>query len=105
MKKIIENSKEYLEDKLRELCGKITPEKRVFVIAVLFTVFAIADLYIVFQAIYNIGRDKEREHIIKLSEQQTTDPRDTLQNPSDQQLKEYLDQFNPKDYDDTERKK
>lgn len=57
----------WAEEKLRHLCGRITPEKRLAVILVMFVVFGITSLYIFVSAIYQIGKNEgqriEIEHI------------------------------------------
>lgn len=64
----------WAEEKLRHLCGRITPEKRLAVILVMFVVFGITSLYIFVSAIYQIGKNEgqriEIEHIEGLKLQQ-----------------------------------
>lgn len=65
---------DWLEDGLRGLCGRITPEKRLSVILTMFVLFAFGSIYIFGSAIYNIdkkeGRQIEIEHIKMLELQQ-----------------------------------
>lgn len=58
-----------IEDRLRRMCGRITPEKRLFVILTALVFLSALSIYITISSIYNIGkRDGERiriEHIEK----------------------------------------
>lgn len=59
----------WIDDRLRRMCGRITPEKRLFVILTALVLFSALSIYITFSSIYNIGKkDGERiriEHIEK----------------------------------------
>lgn len=65
--KYIRKAQDWVDDKLRRLCGRITPEKRLFVLLGMFVVFGIGSIYIFVSAIYNIGKNEgqriEIEHI------------------------------------------
>ena len=58
---------DWVDEKLCRLCGRITPEKRLFVLLTMFVVFGFASIYIFVSAIYNIGKNEgqriEIEHI------------------------------------------
>ncbi|CDN30474.1 Conjugative transposon protein TraL [Mucinivorans hirudinis] len=74
IRRIVIKIQDWTEDKLRHLCGRITPEKRLAVILVMFLVFGITSLYIFVSAIYQIGKNEgqriEIEHIDGLKLQQ-----------------------------------
>ena len=63
----IEKVKDWADDRLRRMCGRITPGKRLAVILVMFFFFGGLSIYITVSSIYNIGkRDGRRlqiEHI------------------------------------------
>lgn len=64
MKERIKELGYWCDDKLRTWCGEITPEKRLTVILVILLIGAIANLYLTFSAVYNIGhKDAEKEFI------------------------------------------
>lgn len=46
-----------LEERIRRLLGEITPGKRLALILTVLAVCTVANLYITFNAIYNMGRD------------------------------------------------
>ena len=59
--------RDWADDRLRRMCGRITPGKRPAVILVMFFFFSGLSIYITVSSIYNIGkRDGQRlqiEHI------------------------------------------
>ena len=63
----IEKVQDWADDRLRQMCGRITPGKRLAVILVMFLFFGGLSIYITVSSIYNIGkRDGRRlqiEHI------------------------------------------
>ena len=55
---------DWADDRLRRMCGRITPGKRLAVILVMFFFFGGLSIYITVSSIYNIGkRDGQRLHI------------------------------------------
>lgn len=83
MKEQIKELGYWLEDKLKDLCGEITPDKRLTVIVIMLLFFTILNLYFTFTAISNWGREQERrdqlkiEHIKQL-ELEKTKPKDAV---------------------------
>lgn len=63
----IEKVQDWADDRLRRMCGRITPGKRLAVILVMFFFFGGLSIYLTVSSIYNIGkRDGRRmqiEHI------------------------------------------
>jgi len=63
----IEKVQDWADDRLRRMCGRITPGKRLAVVLVMFFFFGGLSIYITVSSIYNIGkRDGRRlqiEHI------------------------------------------
>ena len=66
----IEKVRDWADDRLRRMCGRITPGKRLAVILLMFFFFGGLSIYITVSSIYNIGkRDGRRlqiEHIKQL---------------------------------------
>lgn len=83
MKERIKELGYWLEDRLKDLCGEITPDKRLTVIVIMLLFFTILNLYFTFTAISNWGREQERrdqlkiEHIKQL-ELEKTKPKDAV---------------------------
>lgn len=78
IRKWIKRAGEQIEDRLRHLCGAISPDMRVYAIVTLFVLFAALSLYSTVSAIYSLGRnDGERiriEHIHRLDTAPVTGP-------------------------------
>lgn len=64
MKKLIGKFLDRFEEALRKVCGRITPDKRVTVIVIVFVLFAAVNLWVMFRAIYNIGREINEQLMI-----------------------------------------
>lgn len=61
---LITKVQDWADEKLRRLCGRITPGKRLAVVLVMFLFFGGMSIYITVSSIYNMGkRDGERLHI------------------------------------------
>lgn len=67
VRELLHRAGEWIEDRLRHMCGALSPDKRVFAVVMLFVLFACLSLYTTVRAIYLIGRgDGEQlriEHI------------------------------------------
>lgn len=61
MRKYIVKVQDWVDDNLRRLCGRITPEKRLVVLLIMFLFFGITSVYIFVSAIYNIGKNEGRQ--------------------------------------------
>ena len=85
-KNCIEKVQDWVDDKLRRMCGRITPGKRLAVILLMFVFFGGMSIYITVSSIYNIGkRDGQRlqiEHIRQLPLQQANDSINPLNYPN-----------------------
>lgn len=66
----------WFEDKLKDLCGELTPDKRIIVILIMLLILTIGNLYFTFSTIYNWGKESEKkeqmeiEHIRQLELEQ-----------------------------------
>ena len=85
-KNCIEKMQDWVDDKLRRMCGRITPGKRLAVILLMFVFFGGMSIYITVSSIYNIGkRDGQRlqiDHIRQLPLQQANDSINLLNYPN-----------------------
>ena len=66
MKERIKEIGYWLEDKLKALCGEITPDKRLTVILIMLLAFTLLNLYFTFTTIKNWGREEERREQMKI---------------------------------------
>ena len=82
IRKIIQRVNEWLEDILRGLLGRMTPDRRVILIVTMLIVFSGLSIYMTVSSIYNLGEDKgeqmqiEQIESLKLQQQQ----RDSINN-------------------------
>ncbi len=99
MKKMFVKIKESAEEKLRKLCAGLSPEKRVPAIVMLAVLFAIGNFYLIFRAIYDIGREDVQRDIIEIAPLDIPDivPADTLPDKRVQEMEEFFNRFNQKE--------
>ena len=96
MKKIFVRIRDLAEGKLRGLCAGLSPKKRVMTIVVLVGLFAVGNFYMIFRAIYDIGREDARQDIIRITPLEVPDfvPADTLSDMKVREMEEFFNQFN-----------
>lgn len=66
MKERINEIGYWFEDKLKTLCGEITPDKRLTVILIMLLLFTILNLYFTITTIKDWGREEERREQMKI---------------------------------------
>lgn len=96
MKKIFVRIKDLVERKVRGICAGLSPEKRVITIIVLAVLFALGNFYMIFRAIYDIGREDTRREVIEIAPLDIPDfvPADTLSDRKVREMEEFFNQFN-----------
>lgn len=96
MKNIFVKVKDLAENKLRGLCAGLSPKKRVMTIVVLTSLFAIGNFYMIFRAIYDIGREDAKQEVIEIEPLSVPDfvPADTLSEKKIREMEEFFNQFN-----------
>ncbi len=84
IRKIIQRVNEWLEDILRGLLGRMTPDRRVILIVTMLIVFSGLSIYMTVSSIYNLGKDKgeqmQIEQIESLKLQLEQQQRDSINN-------------------------
>jgi hypothetical protein len=84
VKRLINKVQGWLDDRLRSLVGRLTPDRRVILIVSMLIVFSGLSIYMTVSSIYNFGKDKgerlqiERIEVLKLQEQEAR--RDSIRN-------------------------
>ena len=93
--------KETVAEKLRGLCAELSPEKRMLTVIVLAVLFALGNFYLIFRAIYDIGREDVQRDIIEIAPLDIPDivPADTLPDKrvQVQEMEEFFNRFNQKE--------
>ena len=99
MKKMLVKIRDLAEEKLRAACAGLSPEKRVITIVVLTVLFALGNFYMIFRAIYDIGREDARQDIIRITPLEVPDfvPADTLSDMKVREMEEFFNRFNQKE--------
>ncbi|MFV0587554.1 TraL conjugative transposon family protein [Bacteroides reticulotermitis] len=69
---------EWVDERLHILCGRITPEKRLFVLLGMFAIFGVMSIYIFLSAIYSIGKNEGRQIEIEHIEVLELQKRDSI---------------------------
>lgn len=94
MKKRIKELGYWLEDRLKDFVGELTPDKRLVAILTMLLLFTALSLYFTFSAFYNFGKGKgeqiHMQHIERLELEL-------------QEKKQELKQVKPSDYDNREQ--
>jgi|GEM_PF-3436253 len=73
MKEIME-IRDAIQDKIKGLCGEITPGKRLVFFLTVILAFAAVNLYITFSSIYNLGKKSAQSGVIKTGHIKTLNP-------------------------------
>lgn len=88
--------KECIRGRLRGLCDRLTPRQRAIAVIVMVSLFALVNFYMIFRAIYDIGREDDRQDIIRITPLEVPDfvPADTLSDMKVREMEEFFNQFN-----------
>ena len=88
--------KECIVGRLRGLCDRLTPRQRAIAVIVMVSLFALVNFYMIFRAIYDIGREDDRQDIIRITPLEVPDfvPADTLSDMKVREMEEFFNQFN-----------
>ncbi|WP_018667020.1 TraL conjugative transposon family protein [Bacteroides gallinarum] len=99
MRKMYAKIKDSVEDRLRGLCGSLSPEKRMTAIIVMAGLFALVNFYMIFRAIYGIGQEDVRQETIRIAPLDIPEmiPADTLSDEKVREMEEFFNRFNEQD--------
>lgn len=83
-------------EKLRGICAGLSPEKRMMTIVVMAVLFALGNFYMIFRAIYDIGREDAKREVIEIAPLDIPDfvPADTLPERKIREMEDFFNQFN-----------
>ncbi len=96
-----ENLRDRMEACLRGLCGRISPERRIVVIAAALALFAVVNCWIMIRGICSIGRESDRIEHISLPD---VPPPDAAEEPGplELEIENFLNEhFNTESHDST----
>lgn len=83
IRKIMKQINEWLEDGLRGILGRLTPDRRIILVIAMFLLFGGLSIYMTFSSIYNFGRNKAEKMRIEQIESlklQVEQQRDSINN-------------------------
>lgn len=83
IRKVMKHINEWLEDGLRGILGRLTPDRRVILVIAMLLVFGGLSIYMTFSSIYNFGKDKTKKMQIEQIEslkRQLEQQRDSINN-------------------------
>ena len=96
MRKMYVKIKDCIGGRLRGLCDRLTPRQRAVAVIVMASLFALVNFYMIFRAVYDIGREDARREVIKIEPLDIPDfvPADTLSDRKVREMEEFFNQFN-----------
>ena len=101
MKKMYVKIKQQVSEKLHALCDRLSPKNRLVTIIVLVVLFALVNFYMIFRAIYDIGREDASQELMQIAPIEIPEfvPADSLSADKIQQMEEFFNQFNSDSYE------
>lgn len=84
--------KDFIGGRLRGLCDRLTPRQRAIAVIVMASLFALVNFYMIFRAVYDIGREDIRQDVIRITPLEVPDfvPADTLSDMKVREMEEFL---------------
>ena len=91
MRKMYVKIKDFIGGRLRGLC-----RQRAIAVIVMASLFALVNFYMIFRAVYDIGREDARQDVIRITPLEVPDfvPADTLSDVKIREMEEFFNQFN-----------
>ena len=82
--------------RLRGLCDRLTPRQRAIAVIVMASLFALVNFYMIFRAVYDIGREDARREVIRIEPLDIPEfvPADSLSEGRIREMEEFFNQFN-----------
>ena len=88
--------KDFIGGSLRGLCDRLSPRQRTATVLVAAALFALGNFYMIFRAVYDIGREDARREVIRIEPLDIPDivPADSLSDGRIREMEEFFNQFN-----------
>ena len=96
MRKTYVRIKDFIGGRLRGLCDRLSPRQRTATVLVAAALFALGNFYMIFRAVYDIGREDARREVIRIEPLDIPDivPADSLSDGRIREMEEFFNQFN-----------
>ena len=88
--------KDCIRGRLRGLCDRLTPRQRAIAVIMMASLFALVNFYMIFRAIYDIGREDARREVIRIEPLDIPEfvPADSLSEGRIREMEEFFDRLN-----------
>ena len=88
--------KDFIGGRLRGLCDRLSPQQRTATVLVAVALFALGNFYMIFRAVYDIGREDARREVIRIEPLDIPDivPADSLSDGRIREMEEFFNQVN-----------
>ena len=88
--------KDFIGGRLRGLCDRLSPRQRTATVLVAAALFALVNFYMIFRAVYDIGREDAKREVIEIEPLDIPEfvPADSLSDRRIQEMEEFFNQFN-----------
>lgn len=88
--------KDCIGGRLRGLCDRLTPRQRAIAVIVMASLFALVNFYMIFRAIYDIGREDARREVIRIEPLDIPEfvPADSLSEGRIREMEEFFNRLN-----------
>lgn len=88
--------KDFIGGRLRGLCDRLSPRQRTATVLVAAALFALGNFYMIFRAVYDIGREDARREVIRIEPLDIPDivPADSISDGRIREMEEFFNQFN-----------
>lgn len=88
--------KDFIGGRLCGLCDRLSPRQRTATVLVAAALFALGNFYMIFRAVYDIGREDARREVIEIEPLDIPDivPADSLSDGRIREMEEFFNQFN-----------
>ena len=96
MGKMYVRIKDFIGGRLRGLCDRLSLRQRTATVLVAAALFALGNFYMIFRAVYDIGREDARREVIRIEPLDIPDivPADSLSDGRIREMEEFFNQFN-----------
>ena len=88
--------KDCIGGRLRGLCDRLTPRQRAIAVIVMASLFALVNFYMIFRAVYDIGREDARREVIRIEPLDIPEfvPADSLSEGRIREMEEFFNRLN-----------
>lgn len=88
--------KDFIGGRLRGLCDRLSPRQRTATVLVAAALFALGNFYMIFRAVYDIGREDARREVIRIEPLDIPDivPADSLSDGRIREMEEFFNRLN-----------